>query len=230
MKRKYSRKYMCEAIDYWRSALLAESLTPETEKKLKAAAKKFASWFGKIIKSGQAQRVEDGNFDALMAVKQTIKINTSKQMPENARKAFLMAAFGEDNVDVASDMANELARAERSASNLKKSTDQFNFFANEVFMIWRKDPAIAATMGRNPDMAAPAMAQQAAEQAAADAEMDEQEPDVDSEKQGDEEKSDGEDKEDSSTEETYPQSSNDTDDDEMMNESIRMTRRMARWI
>ena len=43
---------MCEAIDYWRSALLAESLTPETEKKLKAAAKKFASWFGKIIKSG----------------------------------------------------------------------------------------------------------------------------------------------------------------------------------
>lgn len=230
MKRKYSRKYMCEAIDYWRSALLAESLTPETEKKLKAAAKKFASWFGKIIKSGQAQRVEDGNFDALMAVKQTIKINTSKQMPENARKAFLMAAFGEDNVDVASDMANELARAERSASNLKKSTDQFNFFANEVFMIWRKDPAIAATMGRNPDMAAPAMAQQAAEQAAADAEMDEQEPDVDSEKQDDEEKSDGEDKEDSSTEETYPQSSNDTDNDEMMNESIRMTRRMARWM
>ena len=229
MKRKYSRKYMCEAIDYWRSALLAESLTPETEKKLKAAAKKFASWFGKIIKSGQAQRVEDGNFDALMAVKQTIKINTSKQMPENARKAFLMAAFGEDNVDVASDMANELARAERSASNLKKSTDQFNFFANEVFMIWRKDPAIAATMGRNPDMAAPAMAQQAAEQAAADAEMDEQEPDVDSEKQDDEEKSDGE-EEDSSTEETYPQSSNDTDNDEMMNESIRMTRRMARWM
>lgn len=228
MKRKYSRKYMCEAIDYWRSALLAESLTPETEKKLKAAAKKFASWFGKIIKSGQAQRVEDGNFDALMAVKQTIKINTSKQMPENARKAFLMAAFGEDNVDVASDMANELARAERSASNLKKSTDQFNFFANEVFMIWRKDPAIAATMGRNPDMAAPAMAQQAAEQAAADAEMDEQEPDVDSEKQGDEEKNDGE--EDSSTEETYPQPSNDTDNDEMMNESIRMTRRMARWM
>lgn len=228
MKRKYSRKYMCEAIDYWRSALLAESLTPETEKKLKAAAKKFASWFGKIIKSGQAQRVEDGNYDALMAVKQTIKINTSKQMPEYARKAFLIAAFGEDNVDVASDMANELARAERSASNLKKSTDQFNFFANEVFMIWRKDPAIAATMGRNPDMAAPAMAQQAAEQAAADAEMDEQEPDVDSEKQGDEEKNDGE--EDSSTEETYPQPSNDTDNDEMMNESIRMTRRMARWM
>ena len=225
MKRKYSRKYMCEAIDYWRSALLAESLTPETEKKLKAAAKKFASWFGKIIKSGQAQRVEDGNFDALMAVKQTIKINTSKQMPENARKAFLMAAFGEDNVDVASDMANELARAERSASNLKKSTDQFNFFANEVFMIWRKDPAIAATMGRNPDMAAPAMAQQAAEQAAADSEMDEQEPDVDSEKQSDEEKNDGKE------EESYPQSSNDTDnDDEMMNESIRMTRRMARWM
>ena len=229
MKRKYSRKYMCEAIDYWRSALLAESLTPETEKKLKAAAKKFASWFGKIIKSGQAQRVEDGNFDALMAVKQTIKINTSKQMPEYARKAFLIAAFGEDNVDVASDMANELARAERSASNLKKSTDQFNFFANEVFMIWRKDPAIAATMGRNPDMAAPAMAQQAAEQAAADSEMDEQEPDVDSEKQNDEKKSDGE-EEDSSTEETYPQSSNDTDNDEMMNESIRMTRRMARWM
>lgn len=228
MKRKYSRKYMCEAIDYWRSALLAESLTPETEKKLKAAAKKFASWFGKIIKSGQAQRVEDGNYDALMAVKQTIKINTSKQMPEYARKAFLIAAFGEDNVDVASDMANELARAERSASNLKKSTDQFNFFANEVFMIWRKDPEIAATMGRNPDMAAPAMAQQAAEQAAADAEMDEQEPDVDSEKQGDEEKNDGE--EDSSTEETYPQPSNDTDNDEMMNESIRMTRRMARWM
>lgn len=164
-----------------------------------------------------------------MAVKQTIKINTSKQMPENARKAFLMAAFGEDNVDVASDMANELARAERSASNLKKSTDQFNFFANEVFMIWRKDPAIAATMGRNPDMAAPAMAQQAAEQAAADSEMDEQEPDVDSEKQGDEEKNDGK-EEDSSTEESYPQSSNDTDNDEMMNESIRMTRRMARWM
>ena len=228
MKRKYSRKYMCEAIDYWRSALLAESLTPETEKKLKAAAKKFASWFGKIIKSGQAQRVEDGNYDALMAVKQTIKINTSKQMPEYARKAFLIAAFGEDNVDVASDMANELARAERSASNLKKSTDQFNFFANEVFMIWRKDPEIAATMGRNPDMAAPAMAQQAAEQAAADSEMDEQEPDVDSEKHGDEEKNDGE--EDSSTEETYPQPSNDTDNDEMMNESIRMTRRMARWM
>lgn len=225
MKRKYSRKYMCEAIDYWRSALLAESLTPETEKKLKAAAKKFASWFGKIIKSGQAQRVEDGNYDALMAVKQTIKINTSKQMPEYARKAFLIAAFGEDNVDVASDMANELARAERSASNLKKSTDQFNFFANEVFMIWRKDPEIAATMGRNPDMAAPAMAQQAAEQAAADAEMDEQEPDVDSEKQSDEEKNDGKE------EESYPQSSNDTDnDDEMMNESIRMTRRMARWM
>lgn len=213
MKKRYSHRYICEAIEYWKRALLTESLKPETEQRLKSAAKKFASMIGKAIKSGKAQRAEDGNFDALMAIKTTIKINTRKDCPW--RQAFIKDAFGEENVEAAESMISELAKAEKAVDNLKKTTEQFNYFANEVFMIWRRDPDIAKTMGQTPDMTAPALQAQAQAQGAEDGEGAE----------------DAEDEEDPSLEEcdaTDPEPTDETED-AMMCESVRMARRMARW-
>lgn len=176
MKRRYSHKYICEAYEYWKARLLAENLSADREAGLKKAAKKFAKWFGAKIKSGQAQRGEDGNFDALLAIKKTIKVNSSEASFKSVLKndptcpipkgaidqvaALSVQKFCEEVFDGDSKCLTDLGKS-IDLVNLKKSTPEFNYFANEVFQIWRQDPEIRATMGRTPDLTEPALANQA---------------------------------------------------------------------
>ena len=217
MKKKYSHKYMCEAYEYWKARLLAENLSEDREAGLKKAAKKFAKWFGAKIKSGEAQRGEDGNFDALLAIKKTIKVNSSEAAFKSTLKndptcplpkavidqiaPISVQKFCEEVFDGDSTCLTDLGKS-IDLTNLKKSTPEFNFFANEVFQVWRQDPAIRATMGRTPDMAAPALDGQniAAEQAAAEG-----------------------------AEDAGMEMADYDGSDPMLDESIRMTRRIARW-
>ena len=235
MKRRYSHKYMCEAYEYWKARLLAESLSPDREAGLKKAAKKFAKWFGSKIKSGEAQRGEDGNFDALLAIKKTIKVNSSEAAFKSTLKndptcplskaaidqiaPVAVQKFCEEVFDGDSKCLTDLGKS-IDLVNLKKSTPEFNYFANEVFQIWRQDPQIRATMGRTPDLMEPALANQAADaNADADAQMDDG---TDLQEKDEDENT----KKEAPVEDTPEY---DDADDPMMNESIRMTRRMARW-
>lgn len=235
MKRRYSHKYMCEAYEYWKARLLAESLSPDREAGLKKAAKKFAKWFGSKIKSGEAQRGEDGNFDALLAIKKTIKVNSSEAAFKSTLKndptcplskaaidqiaPVAVQKFCEEVFDGDSKCLTDLGKS-IDLVNLKKSTPEFNYFANEVFQIWRQDPQIRATMGRTPDLMEPALANQAAD------------ANVDADAQTDDGADLQEKDEDENTKKEAPVEDTpeyDDADDPMMNESIRMTRRMARW-
>ena len=235
MKRRYSHKYMCEAYEYWKARLLAESLSPDREAGLKKAAKKFAKWFGSKIKSGEAQRGEDGNFDALLAIKKTIKVNSSEAAFKSTLKndptcplpkavidqiaPVAVQKFCEEVFDGDSKCLTDLGKS-IDLVNLKKSTPEFNYFANEVFQIWRQDPQIRATMGRTPDLMEPALTNQAA---AANADADAQTDDGEDLQEKDEDENT---KKEAPVEDTPEY---DDADDPMMNESIRMTRRMARW-
>ena len=235
MKRRYSHKYMCEAYEYWKARLLAESLSPDREAGLKKAAKKFAKWFGSKIKSGEAQRGEDGNFDALLAIKKTIKVNSSEAAFKSTLKndptcplskaaidqiaPVAVQKFCEEVFDGDSKCLTDLGKS-IDLVNLKKSTPEFNYFANEVFQIWRQDPQIRATMGRTPDLMEPALANQAAD---ANADADAQTDDGEDLQEKDEDENT---KKEAPVEDTPEY---DDADDPMMNESIRMTRRMARW-
>lgn len=235
MKRRYSHKYMCEAYEYWKARLLAESLSPDREAGLKKAAKKFAKWFGSKIKSGEAQRGEDGNFDALLAIKKTIKVNSSEAAFKSTLKndptcplskaaidqiaPVAVQKFCEEVFDGDSKCLTDLGKS-IDLVNLKKSTPEFNYFANEVFQIWRQDPQIRATMGRTPDLMEPALTNQAA---AANADADAQTDDGEDLQEKDEDENT---KKEAPVEDTPEY---DDANDPMMNESIRMTRRMARW-
>ena len=235
MKRRYSHKYMCEAYEYWKARLLAESLSPDREAGLKKAAKKFAKWFGSKIKSGEAQRGEDGNFDALLAIKKTIKVNSSEAAFKSTLKndptcplskaaidqiaPVAVQKFCEEVFDGDSKCLTDLGKS-IDLVNLKKSTPEFNYFANEGFQIWRQDPQIRATMGRTPDLMEPALANQAAD---ANADADAQTDDGEDLQEKDEDENT---KKEAPVEDTPEY---DDADDPMMNESIRMTRRMARW-
>lgn len=153
MKTKYTTSQIKEAISFWRSQLLAESLEPKTEAKLKDAAKAFAKNIGEMIKCGGLNRFEDGDVDPLVAVKNSIKKGVSV---DNAKKEFKKLGCPKELVDnYAKAYVDWFTKSlfggdKKAISNLLKTTEQFNYFANVVFGIWHRDPVISKMMKHNP--------------------------------------------------------------------------------
>ena len=146
MTTKYTTSQIQEAIVYWKTQLLRESLEPKTEQKLKEAAKKFAKAIGAQIKAGGMFRFEDDQTDPLVGIKNTIKIGVSVDLCKRQLKKQATPPDILDDIAKAysSWFTSSLFNGDKKAiSNLLKTTEQFNYFANAVLGVWHRDKDIA---------------------------------------------------------------------------------------
>ena len=154
MRRGYTRNQIINSINFWKRQLLNEALEPKTEAKLKDAAKVFAKQVGAMIKAHGMFRFEDGETpDPLVAIKNTIKKGVSE---ENCKRELKKLGTPPELIDsIAREYSswfkkNVFGGDQKLISNLLKTTEQFNFFANAVFSIWHKDPTLSQLLKKNP--------------------------------------------------------------------------------
>lgn len=154
MRRGYTRNQIINSINFWKRQLLNEALEPKTEAKLKDAAKVFAKQVGAMIKAHGMFRFEDGETpDPLVAIKNTIKKGVSE---ENCKRELKKLGTPPELIDsIAREYSgwfkkNVFGGDQKLISNLLKTTEQFNFFANVVFSIWHKDPTLSQLLKKNP--------------------------------------------------------------------------------
>ncbi len=147
MTTKYTTSQIQEAIAYWNAQMLRESLEPKTEQKLKEMAKKFAKAIGEQIKNGGMFRLEDDQTDPLVSIKTTIKTGVSEDLCKRILKK---------RHDTPPELVDQIAKLysswfsknlfggdKKAISNLLKTTEQFNYFANVVLGDWHRDQEIS---------------------------------------------------------------------------------------
>lgn len=154
IKRKYTRNQIVETINYWKNWLLKESLEPKTEQKLKDAAKIFAKSVGAMIKAGGMFRFEDGETpDPTVAIKTTIKKGVSV---DSCKRELKKLGTPPELIDMMAKAYSDWFKKtifggdQKAISNLLKTTEQFNYFANVVFGIWHRDPDLSQLMKKTP--------------------------------------------------------------------------------
>lgn len=152
--KRYTKSQIVNAINFWERKLLNESLEPKTEAKLKDAAKIFAKEVGTMIKCGGMFRFEDGETpDPIVAIKTTIKKGVSM---ENCKRELKRLGTPADLIDQMAKQYSEWFKNkvfggdQKAISNLLKTTEQFNYFANVVFGIWHKDKVLSQMLKKNP--------------------------------------------------------------------------------
>ena len=154
MKTRYTKSQIVDAINFWHNELLRESLEPKTEAKLKDAAKVFAKAIGNMIKAGGMFRFEDGETpDPLVAIKTTIKKGVSvENCKRELKKLGTPAELIDGMAKAYSDWfcKNIFGGDKKAIDNLLKTTEQFNYFANVVFEVWHRDPALSKLLKNNP--------------------------------------------------------------------------------
>lgn len=147
MTTEYTTSQIQEAIAYWNAQMLRESLEPKTEQKLKEMAKKFAKAIGQQIKNGGMFRLEDDQTDPLVSIKTTIKTGVSEDLCKRILKK---------RHDTPPELVDQIAKLysswfsknlfggdKKAISNLLKTTEQFNYFANVVLGVWHRDEEIS---------------------------------------------------------------------------------------
>lgn len=153
MKTKYTRGQIQRAISFWKTKLLAESLEPKTEAKLKEAAKEFAKAFAAQTKNGGVFRLEDEQTpDPIVAIKTTIKKSVSLENCKKEMKKQVPPELVDQYARMWTDWFTKLIfnGDKKAIDNLLKTTEQFNYFANVVFGIWHRDPTMSKFLKKNP--------------------------------------------------------------------------------